>query len=291
MNKFRRKKRHVLGQHFLKSPGVLEKIVRVIDPGPDDLIIEIGAGRGALTLPLAEKAGTVVAVEKDRRLIPALEEKAPPNVKIVAGDVLALDFGELVEAYGAGTKNAKLAGNLPYSISSPLLFKVIEEKEAFQKCVFLVQKEVAERISAAPGPKDYAPVSILIQLYFSAHLHFSVHPGSFSPPPKVESALISLDKRPSPLFPVFDEHRFLRFLQDCFRQRRKTLFNNLIASGRPSASVERAWAKFGLDRNTRPEQVTVAKFTGLFDVFRQIRAGPRAGRSDPDKEPQPGRSA
>jgi 16S rRNA (adenine1518-N6/adenine1519-N6)-dimethyltransferase len=269
MNKFRRKKRHVFGQHFLKSAGVLEKIVRVIDPGPDDLIIEIGAGRGALTLPLAKKAGTVVAVEKDRRLIPALEEKAFPNVKVVAGDVLALDFRELVEAYGAGTKNAKLAGNLPYSISSPLLFKVIEEKEAFQKCVFLVQKEVAERICSGPGPKDYAPVSILIQLYFSAHLHFAVHPGSFSPPPKVESALISLDKRPSPLFPVFDERRFLRFLQDCFRQRRKTLSNNLAAAGQPLSFIEEAFEKIGLDRKVRPEHVSIAQFVGLHRFFRQ----------------------
>lgn len=267
MKKYQRARRRLLGQHFLKSAGVLNKIIGVIDPLPDDLIIEIGAGRGALTFPLAAKAGKVVAVEKDRTFIPFLEEKSLPNLSVVAKDVLEVNFGHLVRETGFFFGRAKLVGNLPYSISSPLLFKVIEERDAFRKCVFLVQKEVAERVCARPGSKSYAPVSILLQLHFFAALVFTVHPGSFSPPPRVESALITLDRRPSPLHPVSDERKFLRFLRACFKQRRKTLVNNLIASGAPIVRAEEACSKFGLDRDIRPEQVPIAQFVGLFDFF------------------------
>ncbi|MGA2586993.1 MAG: 16S rRNA (adenine(1518)-N(6)/adenine(1519)-N(6))-dimethyltransferase RsmA [Candidatus Aminicenantales bacterium] len=267
MNKFRRTQRRILGQHFLKSAGVLDKIVRAIDPLPDDFIIEIGPGLGALTFPLAAKAGKVTAVEKDRKYIPLLEEKGQPHLTLLAKDVLDVNFKELIEECGFIYARVKLVGNLPYSISSPLLYKIIEERELFQKCVFLVQKEVAERICAQPGSKSYAPVSILLQIHFSTSLLFTVHPGSFSPPPRVESALIALDKSPSPLYPVSDEQKFLSFLQECFKQRRKTLVNNLIASGKPAAVADKACAELGLDRKIRPEQVSIGQFVGLFDFF------------------------
>jgi 16S rRNA (adenine1518-N6/adenine1519-N6)-dimethyltransferase len=267
MKKYRRAKRRILGQHFLKSAGVLEKIIGVIDPLADDLIIEIGAGRGALTFPLAALAGKVLAIEKDRAFVPFLEEKGPPNLAVVAKDALDVNFKELVGENGILFGRAKLVGNLPYSISSPLLFKVIEERAAFRKCVFLVQKEVAERVCAGPGSKSYAPVSILLQLHFQAALVLTVHPGSFSPPPRVQSALITLDRRPSPLHPVSDERKFLRFLRACFKQRRKTLVNNLVASGTPVTRAEEACSVFGLDRSIRPEQVSIAQFVGLFDFF------------------------
>jgi len=267
MNKFRRAQRRILGQHSLKSAGVLDKIVRAVDPLPDDFIIEIGPGLGALTLPLAAKAGKVTAVEKDPKYIPLLEEKGLPNLSLVAGDILDVDFKDLIEGSGFISARVKLVGNLPYSISSPLLYKVIEESGLFQKCVFLVQKEVAERVCARPGSKSYAPVSILLQLHFSAALLFTVHPGSFSPPPQVESALIALDKRPSPLHPVSDERKFQSFLQECFKQRRKTLVNNLIASGKPADLADKACAEIGLDRKIRPEQVSIGQFVGLFDFF------------------------
>jgi 16S rRNA (adenine1518-N6/adenine1519-N6)-dimethyltransferase len=272
MKKYRPAKRRVLGQHFLKSAGVLEKIIAVIDPLPDDLIIEIGAGRGALTFPLASMAGKVLAIEKDRAFIPFLEEKGPPNLAVVVKDALDVNFKELIGKNGCFFGRAKLVGNLPYSISSPLLFKVIEERAAFRKCVFLVQKEVAERVCAGPGSKIYAPVSILLQLYFRAALVLTVHPGSFSPPPRVQSALITLDRRPSPLHPVSDERKFLRFLRACFKQRRKTLVNNLAASGTPVTRAEEACSVFGLDRSIRPEQVSIAQFVGLFDFFLGERA-------------------
>jgi len=266
------RRRRILGQHFLRSPGILEKIVRVIDPGPDDLVIEIGAGRGALTFLLAEKAGSVLAIEKDAALIPFLEVRGLPNLTIIPGDVLDLDFMKLASAPGNPPERTKIVGNLPYSISSPLLFKVIEEREAFHKCVFLVQKEVAERVCARPGSKSYAPLSILLQLHFSASIALTVHPGSFSPPPRVESALIALERRAAPLHPVSDERKFLRFLQGCFQQRRKTLLNNLAAAGVPAARAEAAAAELGFEQTTRPEQVTIAQFTALFVYFQKARA-------------------
>jgi len=254
-----------LGQHFLNDPGILNKILRVIDPKPEDRIIEIGAGKGSLTFLLARQAGQVIAIEKDENLIPFLKSKKTANLTILEKDVLRVDFRELLAAGGAVPGPVKLVGNLPYSISSPLMFKALENKEFFQICVFLVQKEVAERICSQPGSKKYAPLSILVENDFSARVHFLVHAGSFSPPPRVESALISLVKRPAPLFHVSDERLFLEFLQAMFRQRRKTLLNNLRNSGWLPEAIRASFADFGLDRAARPEELTLAQFIKLFE--------------------------
>jgi len=265
---YRNRRRRVLGQHFLKSAGILKKIVEAIDPRPDTLIIEIGPGRGALTFPLAEKAGKVVAVEKDAAIAAQWKEKSVPGLTVFEGDILDCDLAALRTRHGGPFPRAVLAGNLPYSISTPLLFKILEEPAPFERCVFLVQKEVAERITAAPGAKDYAPLSILLQLRFAAEIRFAVHPGSFSPPPKVESALVSLERRPEPLFGIPDERRFADFLRGAFRQRRKTLANNLLASGRTAAAIERACGRAELDPRARPEQVPIAGFAALFAALR-----------------------
>lgn len=267
MSEYRRRRRRALGQHFLVSAGVLGKIVREIDPQPGDLVIEIGAGRGALTFALAEKAGRVVAIEKDTRLVSLLKKNARPNVEIVAADVLDLDFREIARTRAPQGRPVKVAGNLPYAISSPLLFKVFHERQALDKGIFLVQKEVAERVCASPGSKNFAPISIILQMAFTAEPRLVVHPGSFSPPPKVESAVIVLEKRPHLLFPAADEDAFLDFLRQSFRQRRKTLYNNLIASGRPAAGVGEALAALGLKNTIRPEQTAAAQFFALFTIL------------------------
>lgn len=265
----KKSRRHALGQHFLASHGVLEKIVRVLDPEPTDRILEIGAGRGELTFPLAGKAGRVVAVEKDERLAGILKGRAPANVEVVVADVLSLDLRTLAEDRpGRRAKAVKVVGNLPYAISSPLLFKLIEERAAFDRAVFLVQREVANRACAKPGSRDYAPVSILLDLYFTAAVRFAVHPGSFVPPPKVESAVISLDARPRPRYAVADEQAFVRFLHDAFRRRRKTLFNNMTAAGREGGRVEKVFDELGLERTARPEQTDAGRFVALFDALR-----------------------
>jgi len=260
----RSSRRRVLGQHFLNSPGILRKIVDVVDPRPETLIVEIGPGRGALTFLLAERAGKVVAVEKDRALAAGLAKQAGPRLAIIEGDILDTDIRALLAEHSGAFRRSILAGNIPYSISTPLLFKILEEPAPVDKCVFLVQREVAERIAAGPGTKDYAPLSILLQIRFAARIEFAVHPGSFSPPPKVESALVSLERRTAPVVDMGDERRFAEFLRAAFRQRRKTLANNLLASGRPAEAVERACRLAGLEPRIRPEQVPIKGFAALY---------------------------
>ena len=290
MKTYRDRKRRVLGQHFLKSPGVLKKIVEVVAPAPDELVLEIGPGKGALTYLLAERAGRVVAVEKDPEMLPILLEAAVPNLIVLEGDILDCDFADLLAKYGSSFRAAVLAGNLPYSISTPLLFKVLEEKAAFDRCVFLVQKEVAERICSSPGSKAYAPLGILLQIRYVAAIRFAVHPGSFSPPPRVESAVVSLERRAAPLIPIVDERRFAEFLRAAFRQRRKTLENNLLASGKPAAAIGRACESAGLSLRVRPEDVPIAGFAALFaSLARDLRR--EQVRAEPDPQAKPGAPA
>lgn len=231
------------------------------------MIIEIGAGKGVLTFPLARAAGKVIAIEKDRDLVPSLGSQKTENLTIVGRDVLRLDFPALLDAEERRPDSVKLVGNLPYSISSPLMFKVLQDKNLFQRCVFLVQKEVAERICAGPGSKKYAPLSILVHNHFSGRVHFSVHPGSFSPPPRVESAVISLERRPAPLFPIPDENLFLDFLQRAFRQRRKILMNNLRRSGFVPDTIQAAYEALSLPRTARPEELSLEQFFRLFNYL------------------------
>ena len=256
----KRSRRHALGQHFLASPAVLDRIVAVIDPRPDDRIVEVGAGRGALTFRLAEKAGRVVAIEKDKRLLAGLREAAPGNVEVVAADVLRVDFEDLVPLSERG--RAKVVGNLPFAISSPLLCKVLDARRVFASAVFLIQKEVARRVCAGPGTKDYAPLSILLQNVFEARLEFSVAPGSFVPPPKVTSALVSLRRRPGPLLDVADEAGFAAFLRRAFGQRRKILRNTLASYG--ARSVAAAGEALGIPEKARAEELPMETLAALF---------------------------
>jgi len=256
-------KRRALGQHFLKSRTVLNRIVRCISPQSQDLIIEIGAGKGALTFPLAEKAGRVIAIEKDPHLIPFLEKRRFSNLTILEEDVLRVNFHEVVKK-ASFRRRVKVVGNLPYSLSSPLLQKVLEEKELISECVFLLQKEMAERLCGQPGSKSYAPLSILFQNHFLIALRFTVSPGSFSPPPKVDSALISLQKRSQPLFSIDNEGLFRDFLKGSFQHRRKILRKNLEKLAIPLSAIEKAYQKFSIERNIRPEQLPISQFVELF---------------------------
>jgi len=259
-----RKKAKALGQHFLRNRLILKKIVQTIRPQKSDLIIEIGPGKGALTLPLVTKAGQVIAIEKDRALAVFLQKKDWPNLTILEADILKVDFKKLLE--GIPGEMVKLVGNLPYSISSPLLFKILETKELFSECIFLFQKEFAERICAQPGTKKYAPLSILFQIHFFTKLHFFVPQDSFSPPPRVESALISLLKRKRPLFQV-EKEAFQKFLKGAFQHRRKTLFNNLIRLDYPSSLLSEAFHRFDLTATLRAEQLTISQFVSLFNFL------------------------
>jgi 16S rRNA (adenine1518-N6/adenine1519-N6)-dimethyltransferase len=260
-----RSRRHALGQHFLVNAGVLRKIIATVDPHPDDLIVEIGAGRGVLTTALAERAGRVIAIEKDARLVPELVKTMPANVKAVHADILKVDLRPILRR--AAVPSLRLVGNIPYSISSPLLFLVLEERELLSDCVFLVQKEVAERITAGPGTKSYAPLGILLQSEFAARIAFLVAPGSFSPPPKVQSALLVLKRRAAPLLPGAADEPFRAFLRAAFAERRKMLWKNLSRRATPAA-LEEAYRELGLSRKVRAEELAPDV---LFALFRALR--------------------
>ncbi|MCJ7681179.1 MAG: 16S rRNA (adenine(1518)-N(6)/adenine(1519)-N(6))-dimethyltransferase RsmA, partial [Candidatus Aminicenantes bacterium] len=180
-------RRKALGQHFLKSQKVLNKIIEAIEPRADETVLEIGSGKGALTFPLAHRVGRLICVEKDPALWPYIENAGESNITLVKGDILELDFVRFLPE-----QPIKVVGNLPYSISTPLLFKIYAHREHFLRCMFMLQKEVADRVCAAVGTKNLAPLSLLFQNRFETRLHFNVPPGSFSPPPKVDSAVISL---------------------------------------------------------------------------------------------------
>jgi 16S rRNA (adenine1518-N6/adenine1519-N6)-dimethyltransferase len=262
-------RRQALGQHFLANEGVLRKIVAAVDPRPGDVVVEIGPGKGVLTAALADKAGRVIAVEKDERLIPGLREAMPANVEIVPGDILRTDLRGILEK--AGVPALRLVGNIPYSISSPLLFRVLDERLLLSDCVFLLQKEVAERVTAGPGTKSYAPLGILLQNEFEARIAFTVAPGSFSPPPKVQSALLTLRRRPAPLHPGAAEEPYRVFLRAAFAERRKMLWKNLARRATPAA-LEAAYAELGLPRNMRAEELSPE---ALFSLFEKLRSRSR----------------
>lgn len=250
-----------MGQHFLKDPGTLKKILRLINPQPEDTIIEIGAGKGALTLALIQKAGRVIAIEKEKDFIPYLKKKATQNLHVIEQDILKTSFRNLVEK----DEQVKLVGNLPYSISTAILFKVAEEKSLFTECLFLLQKEVAERVCSQPGTKKYAPLSVYLQNFFTRKIHFHVSPESFSPPPKVESSFLSLHRRPDPLFPIHNEGHFLGFLQTAFQHRRKTLWNNLKKIDISQDALGKALKSCGLTYNIRAEHVNLSQFISLYN--------------------------
>lgn len=280
----KKSRRHALGQHFLNQPSILRKIVRVVDPHRDEVILEVGPGRGALTSLLAAEAGAVIGVERDARLVPILEALALPRTTIVQDDILTADWAGLLARSGAGLTMAKLAGNIPYAISSPLLARLFETRTLFGRIVFLLQKEFALRLVAGPGSKAYGPLSILSQRFFVIKKEFPVAAGAFSPPPRVESEVVSLVPREAPDESVEDEPLLGSFLHACFAQRRKTLANNLEALGLDRGVVLAALEGAGLSPRVRAEAAAPAALIGLFRGFlgsgldRVLRPGPGTRR-------------
>ncbi len=256
-----RTKRQTLGQHFLVSRSHVERIIGMAAPGPDETIVEIGPGRGALTLPLAARAARIIAVEKDAVLADRLRLEAPPNVEIMTGDALEFDFAALRDKIAP--EGLKVVGNLPYGISTPFMSRILCSPSTFRECLFMVQKEFAERLLAGPGGRGYAPPAVLTSLYYEAGTRLKVPPGAFAPPPKVDSVVIHLRRRPGPLFAVGDEKGFRAFLDGSFSERRKTLWNNLIRSI-PAERLSGAFDGHGIPRNVRAEDLPVESFVRLF---------------------------
>lgn len=249
-----------LGQHFLADHRALERIADALRLDRADVMLEIGAGRGALTDLLAERAGLVLAVELDPPLANALRERyaAEPRVRVIETDVLALDLRGLIES---GPGRAKVAGNLPYYITSPILMRLFESAALFDAIVVLVQLEVAHRITAAPGSRDYGLLSVTAQYYTRPELLFRVPAGAFRPPPEVESAVVRMTVAPRGRdLGITDDKAFLRFVAACFRQKRKTLRNNLRGLLPPDRLAEMG--------SRRAEEMTLEQFAELFRYVR-----------------------
>jgi 16S rRNA (adenine1518-N6/adenine1519-N6)-dimethyltransferase len=248
------------GQHFLHDPGILRRIVDAIAPQPGQRIVEIGPGEGAMTLPLLRAAGKLTAIELDRDLIEPLRGKARGigAIEIVNADVLTVDFTAL--AHGAPIR---LVGNLPYNISTPILFHCLEHAGAIVDMHFMLQKEVVDRMAAAPGSKTYGRLSVMLQLRCTVEPLLKVPPGAFRPPPKVDSAVVRLVPLPASALPDVDFNTVGNVVRAAFGQRRKTLSNAL--SGLMDAS---AIAAAGIDPRARAEQLPPSDFVAL---AKQIR--------------------
>jgi 16S rRNA (adenine1518-N6/adenine1519-N6)-dimethyltransferase len=245
--------RQKLGQHFLVRGSILERIAAAACPSFEDLVIEIGPGRGALTEKLLKRAGRVVAIEIDPYLVEHLRQKfaSDPRLEVIEGDVLETDLGQ----WGS----APVAGNLPYYITSPILARTV--RLAPPRAVFLMQKEVARRLVAPPGGREYGFLTVETALYARACLLFEVKPSAFYPPPKVDSAVVALEpRRDSPAIPR--DEGLLRFVGECFRHKRKTLRNNLAEIY--GKDVIASWPEAVL----RAEQLSPEQFV---EIYRRLK--------------------
>jgi len=263
--------RRRFGQHFLE-PAWIDKVLAAAAPGPDDHYVEIGPGRGAMTRPLAGRVATVTAIEIDRDLVAWLEPRVARNVRVLSGDFLTLTREAIFSGLSPG-QPVRVVGNLPYNVSSPILFRLLElhrETGRLTDATLMLQREVADRIAAPPGSRETGVLSIMVQLDADVEIVLTLPPGAFRPVPKVRSAVVRVTFRP-PTVPLADHARplFERLVLSIFAQRRKTLANSL----RPLASTlgidpRAALQSAGIDPSRRPETLHLVDLVKLADTLR-----------------------
>jgi 16S rRNA (adenine1518-N6/adenine1519-N6)-dimethyltransferase len=246
-----------LGQHFLR-PASVERLLRVIDPRPDEVFLEIGPGAGALTLPLAARAREVVAVELDAALAARLRARAPANVRIATGDALEVDLAALAPA------GARLVGNLPYYVSSPLLRRFLDLRPRLRDAHVMLQDEVARRVASPPGSREYGILSVLYALWAEVDLPLRFPPGAFEPPPKVDSAVLRARFLAVPRAEVPDPEAFERLVKTAFRRRRRTLENNLQDS---YPNLKEHLRLLKIEGRRRAETLSVVEFALLANAL------------------------
>ncbi len=252
-----------LGQHFLHDRNIVAKIVQAIDPQPGDRLVEIGPGAGALSFPLLERHGRLTAIEFDRDLIAPLTAAAAGRgeLTIIPADVLSVDFRAL-----AGGVPLRVVGNLPYNISSPILFHLLDQLDAVRDMHFMLQKEVVDRMAAAPGSKVYGRLSVMLQAYCRVTPLLKVPPGAFRPPPKVDSAVVRLVPRTAAEIGIVDPRCFAELVRLAFGQRRKTL-RNALQPLCDEATMQAA----GVDPSARAETIAVPQFVALANRIAGMR--------------------
>lgn len=264
-----------LGQHFLVDRNIIGMIVQAVNPQPDDRLVEIGPGQGAITFPLLDRHGRLTVIEFDRDLIFPLTEAAHAHgtLRVIHRDVLEVDFTALAQDEGHhADPRLRLVGNLPYNLSSPILFHALEHAAVIRDMVFMLQKEVVDRMAAEPGSKVYGRLSVMLQAYCHVTPLFDVPPGAFRPPPKVDSAVVRLVPRAAETIGIRDHALFARVVRDAFGQRRKTL-RNALSQVCGSEAIEAA----GVRPDARAEQLPVADFVRLANLLAEQRSAAAEG--------------
>jgi 16S rRNA (adenine1518-N6/adenine1519-N6)-dimethyltransferase len=256
MSSHRPRKR--FGQHFLHERGIIQRIVAAFDPKPSDHVVEIGPGEGVLTRELVGKVAKLDVVELDRDLIEHLRQSLPAAVTIHNADALKFDFCSLAPS----DSKLRIIGNLPYNISTPILFHLLDQAHCIGDMLFMLQKEVVDRMAAAPGGKDYGRLSVMLQWGAKVEKLFNVAPGAFRPPPKVDSSIVRLTPYEKPPVDVHDPQRFAQIVKAAFSQRRKVLRNTLKGLVAPE-TMER----LGIDPSRRAETLSLMEFSALANVL------------------------
>lgn len=259
------------GQNFLIDTTVLDRIISSAEITKEDCVLEIGPGIGTMTQYLAERAGSVVAVEIDKALIPILEETLQDydNVTVINDDILKVDINRLVEEKNGG-RPIKVVANLPYYITTPIIMGLFESRVPLKSITIMVQKEVADRMQVGPGTKDYGALSLAVQYYAKPEIVANVPPNCFIPRPNVGSAVIRLTRYAEPPVQVKDEKKMFALIRASFNQRRKTLVNGLGNAGLPGITKESAaaaLAQMGLSPTVRGEALTLEQFARLSDLL------------------------
>jgi len=258
-----------LGQNFLVDNNIIDKIIHSADINPQDSVLEIGPGRGALTEYLARKAGRLVLIEYDHALAAALKERYAddPRVTVVDADILAVDLVAVLGDDGGW----KVVANLPYNISTAVLFRLLEVRERLARMILMLQKEVGDRLVAAPDCADYGVTTVLLGLWFNMRREFIVSPGCFHPRPKVDSAVLSFVPLAGPRVPVGDESVFRRVVKGAFAMRRKTLINCLKAAELTTIDDLRGiLAECGINGQRRGETLSLDEFAALSRCFSRV---------------------
>ena len=254
-----------LGQNFLIDDSVPRDIVSGAEVNKEDLVIEIGPGVGTLTAQLLNTAKRVVAIELDNDLIPILEQELGdnPNFSLIHNDALKVDFNEVI----GDEESVKLVANLPYYVTTPIIVKLLKENYKFKSLTIMIQKEVAERMNAEPGNKDYGALSLLVQYYCNTRIVRKVPPACFIPRPKVDSIVIRLDRLEEPKVKVDNEKLFFDIIRNSFNMRRKTLWNGVKSIGVAKEQLEEAFAEAGVDPKRRGETLSIQEFAKLSDCI------------------------
>jgi 16S rRNA (adenine1518-N6/adenine1519-N6)-dimethyltransferase len=277
LNRFHLSAKKSLGQNFLTDLNVLSNIVKAAQVTKNDNVIEIGPGIGGLTEFLARSANKVLAFEIDQNLLPVLSETLMPysNVEIINQDILQANLPEIIKNKFTNDAPVKIVANLPYYITTPIIFSLLNSNVIFDNITVMMQKEVAQRLAAQPGHRDYGSLSVIIQYLNDVEIAFDVSNKSFIPAPKVDSAIVTLNRKSQIEQPVFNVKSFSSVVKGCFAHRRKTLWNNLQGlfgkDTETKAMITQVLDKLEIKPNVRPEKLSVNQYVSLTNEFHKIK--------------------